>query len=754
MYSLSETSPARFDFSISFPSLNTDIMNKLSQTITRAAFALILYILTALPILAGEGMWLPLLLKSLNEAEMKSMGMKMSAEDIYSVNQGSLKDAIVHFNGGCTAEVISDQGLILTNHHCGYGAIQNHSTLEDYYLRDGFWAKSLAEELPNPGYFAQFIVSMHDVTHLVLAGVTDAMTAAERQSMIDVNSKSATSSIQKESWQEISVKPFYDGLQYYAFVTETYKDVRLVGAPPESIGKFGADTDNWVWPRHTGDFAVFRIYAGPDNKPAEYSADNKPLKPRHYLPISMDGIEEGDFTLVFGFPGKTTQYLPSFAVAQTIDILDPARVGVRNLSLGIMDKHMRQDEGVRLAYSSKYAGLSNSWKKWIGEMQGLKSTRGVAKKEKQEMEFNKKLQSNPAWQAAYGDLLPKMKKVYADLDPILHNRTIMAEVIGGGNIELFKLTALADRLAKAYKDNGDTGYNTAAARAKDQLTAFFKDYRKDIDMEVFNALMEFIALKVDHQYLPPSIINKEATAASIFGTSILADQQVLTAALDKGGASFTAALSNDPAYQLYLTLKGVMDKQLTPALIAGNDQLTILQKNYMAALIEVNPEKRYWPDANSTLRVTYGQVEPFSPKDGMMYKTQTYLDGVMEKYVPGDYEFDVPAKLIELYEKKDYGPYGENGKMPLAFIASNHTTGGNSGSPAIDASGNLIGINFDRVWEGTMSDLYYDKSLCRNIMVDIRYVLFIIDKLGGAGYLVDEMTLVHPKAGMPKKKKK
>lgn len=729
-------------------------MNHVAQSLNRLLLGFLLFIATSLSMLAGEGMWLPLLLKSLNEAEMKSMGMKMTAEDIYSINKGSLKDAIVHFNGGCTAEVISDKGLILTNHHCGYSAIQNHSTMEANHLQNGFWAANLVDEKPNPGYFAQFIVSMHDVTSLVLLGVTDAMKPSERQSMIDVNIKSAASTIQKEAWQEVTIKSFYDGLQYYAFVTETYKDVRLVGAPPLSMGAFGADTDNWVWPRHTGDFSVFRIYAGPDNKPAEYSPDNKPFKPRHFLPISLDGVKEGDFTLVFGFPGRTTQYLPSFAVAQTIDVIDPARIGVRDVSLGIMDKHMRSNPEVRLAYSSKYATISNYWKKWIGEVQGLKAKNAVAIKEKQEMEFNAKLQSNPTWKSKYAHVLPSLKALYAELDPIIKNRTLLGEVLGGANLEIFKVTALADRLVNAYKENGEAGYNTMAARAKDQLGGFFRNYRKEVDMELFDALMALVSTNVSPSFLPADFNAQQLSASTVYGNSVLADEQALRSAIDKGGNAFTTSLANDPLYQLYLSFKSVMDKQLTPAYNTFNDQIMALQKTYMQALIDVNPEKRYWPDANGTLRVTYGLVEPYSPRDGMMYKTQTYLDGVMEKYVPGDYEFDVHPKLIELYEKKDYGVYGENGKMPVAFIASNHTTGGNSGSPAIDAYGNLIGINFDRVWEGTMSDLYYDRSLCRNIMVDVRYVLFVIDKFAGAGYLLDEMKLVHPKASTRKKKKK
>lgn len=727
-----------------------------SRVVLRAPFTLLLLLVMAcLPVWAGEGMWIPLLLKSLNESEMKSMGMKMSADDIYSVNHGSLKDAVVHFGGFCTGEVVSDRGLIFTNHHCGYDAIQSHSTLEKNYLTDGYWAKNLAEELPNPGLYATFIVRIEDVSASALNGVTAAMSLTEKQSVIDKNLNRIKESAQRESWQELMIRPFFEGNQYFMFVTETYRDVRYVGSPPESIGKFGADTDNWVWPRHTGDFSVFRIYAGPDNKPAEYSPNNQPLKPRHYFPVSLDGIRDGDFTLVFGFPGRTTQYLPSFAVQQIQDVIDPARIGVRNISLGIMDKNMRKNESTRLAYAAKYASLANSWKKWIGEAQGLASKHAVQAKEKQESEFTARLQQQPELSAAYGSLLPEMKTLYAELEPIIKNRTILGESIGGANIELFKVTSLADRLATAYKESGEEGFKKAYGKAKDALHDFFKEYRAETDMEIFDALMAHLPAAMSKTFLPASFTSGNSlpwNADEVYASSILISEESFVQTIEQGGAAFVKRLETDRAYQVYLELKGVMDKQLSPAFNRLNDKIQGLQQTYMAALMKTYPEKKFWPDANNTMRVTYGKVEPFSPRDGMTYKTQTYLDGVMEKYKPGDYEFDVHPRLIELYTNKDYGVYGEKGKMPLAFIASNHTTGGNSGSPALDARGNLIGINFDRVWEGTMSDIYYDRSICRNIMVDIRYVLFVIDKFAGAGYLLQEMNLVHPKGSKKRKK--
>ncbi len=700
---------------------------------------------------AGEGMWLPFLLKSLNEAEMKSMGMKMNAEDIYSVNQGSLKDAVVHFGGFCTGELISDQGLLLTNHHCGYDAIQTHSTLEKNYIKNGYWAKNNSEELPTPGLFATFIIRIDDVTAQAMSGIEAAMDQPQKQALIERNLNLAKQNAIREDWQDVFTRSFFEGNQYFLFVTETYNDVRYVGSPPESIGKFGADTDNWVWPRHTGDFSVFRIYAGPDNKPAEYSPDNKPLKPKHFFPISLDGVEEGDFTLVYGFPGRTNQYLPSFAIKQTAEIIDPARIGVRDISLGIMNKHMRSDEDARLAYSAKYAGISNSWKKWIGEVLGLKSKNAIGVKEDQETDFTNLVKKNKDLRDAYGHLLPDMKLLYQELDTIIKDRIILGEVIGGTNVEIFVPAAYADRLLKAYRENGNTGFKDMENKVLAALDGFFKEYRVKVDKELFSALTTHLYQNMSQANMPevlslkPAHLSFDEWTNQIYMNTLLTDQLLFTEAIKQGGATFSKSMETDQAYQAFVSMKKVMDEKLSPIFNKLTTKIQPLQKDYVTSLMAAYPDRRFWADANSTMRVSYGQVEPYAPRDGMAYKTQTYLDGIMEKYKPGDYEFDVHPKLIELYEKKDYGPYGENGKLPVCFIASNHTTGGNSGSPAIDAYGNLIGINFDRVWEGTMSDLYYDRSICRNIMVDVRYVLFVIDKFAGAKHLIREMEIVHPK---------
>ncbi|MBX2929191.1 MAG: S46 family peptidase [Saprospiraceae bacterium] len=715
----------------------------------------LLVALTALRVQAGDGMWLPLLLKQLNEAEMKGLGMKMSAEDIYSVNKNSLKDAIVSFGGGCTGEVISGKGLVLTNHHCGESRIQSHSTLSKNYYADGFWAKSLAEELPNQGLFVTFIVRMEDVTKTVLENVEEEMPENLRQGNIERNIALLRNSAQRETWQEISVRPFFGGNQYFLFVTETYRDVRFVGAPPASIGSFGKDTDNWVWPRHTGDFSLFRIYADRNNRPAEYSPDNVPFQPRHFLPISLDGVEEGDFTLVFGFPGATNAYLPAVALQQTIEIVNPARIAVRDRTLGVYDKAMRADRQIRLQYVSKQARLANAWKKWMGEMQGLEAAGAVAKKREYEAEFQRRVMAHPEWKWRYGNVLAELEARYKDLAVYLQSNEYATE-IGSRNIELFQLSNTLSGYVNVLENNGVEALKGRSDNLLKYLEGFYKDYRPEIDRQVFAELMALYMSKVQAD-LMPGIAIEQATeygkdynlwAAELYTGSMLNRGDLALQMVRVKPEDFISAVQKDPAYQLARAIVEVNAEKLAKPVGRIQQEINRLQRLYMEAQMTVFTEKRFFPDANSTLRVSYGQVSGSEPRDGIRYQPVTYLDGVMEKYKPGDYEFDVPAKLVQLYKNRDFGPYAAaNGKMPVNFTGSNHTTGGNSGSPAIDAHGNLIGLNFDRQWEGTMSDLFYDPAICRNIMVDIRYVLFLVDKLGGAKHLIEEMKLVHPKSG-------
>jgi hypothetical protein len=711
---------------------------------------LILLLVTQLAF-ADEGMWLPQLLSQLNEKQMKGLGMKISASDIYNINKGSLKDAIVSFGGFCTGEVISDKGLVLTNHHCGFDAIQNHSTVDHNYLKDGFWAKSLNEEFPNTGLFVTFIVRIEDVTNKALAGVTANMTEPERQSTIDKNLNAFKPTVKKESYQDILVRPFYEGNKYYLFVTETYKDVRLVGAPPSSIGNYGKDTDNWMWPRHTGDFSMFRIYASKDNKPATYSPGNVPYKPKRSLSISLDGIKPNDFTMVFGFPGRTYEYLPAAAVEQIVEVNDPAKVAIREKALGIIDEYMKTNEGIKIQYAAKYASIENAYKKWQGEILGLNRTKAIEKKRRYEAEFQKRVNANPAWKDKYGHLLQDLDAAYSKYKNLGYSRDYYTEVIN--RIEIFTVATELNKLNTALHNNGEKGLNETLPAVREKLQDIYKEYNVEVDKKLFAALMEMYVKGQDLNTLSPMLQellknangNYDKMASELYQDSDLDNSDKVLKELEKDPKDFVEDLKKDKAFQLLMNINQNYSTNVTTNVNPVQNIINKLQRAYMAAQMEVFKEKPFYPDANSTLRVAYGQVKGYEPRDGVEYEPFTDLKGVMEKYKPGDYEFDLPQKMIDLYKTKDFGPYGENGRMPVGFIATNHTTGGNSGSPVLDAYGNLIGLNFDRVWEGTMSDYNYDPSICRNIMVDVRYVLFIIDKFAGAKNLVSEMKLVHPK---------
>ncbi len=690
-------------------------------------------------------MWLPHLLKQM-EGDMQAMGMKMSAEDIYSVNSGSLKDAILHFGGGCTGSIISSSGLVLTNHHCGYGYIQSHSSLEHNYLRDGFWARTREEELANPGLFVTIIQRIEDVTDQALEGVAEGMPEAERQSRIDQNLNAYQKTISLKADEEVLFRPIFYGNQYIMIVTLTYTDIRLVGTPPESIGKFGSDTDNWVWPRHTGDFSLFRIYAGPDNRPAAYSEDNQPYTPVHYLPVSLDGVEEGDFTLVFGFPGSTQQYIPASGMSMVKDAVNPPRIAIRDTALQILDKGMRKDEAVRIQYASKYARVANYWKKWIGQNQGLERTNAVWKKVLAQKEFRDNVHGHPA----YAELLPRLDSLYGVLTPYMVATQYYGEIVHR-NIEIFTLARYMSTLLTRYQENGLEGYTAYRDRVVPAVSGFYKNYQVDLDRQVFAALMRMYAEEGNPDLTPEALHQQFGSGqsgmrtAALFSQSVLTDKDQLIALLEGDAEKAVEAFSRDSLVIWYDLLNRTYRDKVGGPMSGIEDEIDGQMRLYMAAQMDVVQGKKFFPEANSTLRVTFGKVEGYPRSDTTRYDHQTWLDGVIEKYIPGDYEFDVPERLRQLHATKDYGPYGVDGKMPVCFIGSNHTTGGNSGSPTIDAEGNLIGLNFDRVWEGTMSDLHFDPSICRNIMVDARYILFIVDKYADAGAIVQEMTLVHPK---------
>ncbi|SEA37514.1 S46 family peptidase [Psychroflexus halocasei] len=705
--------------------------------------------LFALPLFAQQGgMWIPSLLEGMNENEMQNLGMKMSAEDIYSVNQSSLKDAVPHFNGGCTSEVISPQGLLLTNHHCGYGQIQSHSSVENDYLADGFWAKSMSHELANPGMTVTFVVEITDVTEQVLKNTESASSEEERQQIIEKNKQKVVENSPKEEWQTNRVSTFYGGNQFMLFRVETFKDIRLVGAPPSSIGKFGSDTDNWTWPRHTGDFALFRIYADENNRPAEYSEDNVPYTPKHYLPVSLDGVEEGDFTLVFGFPGSTEEYLPAVAIEQLVETINPARIGLREVALKEQDVFMRKDKKIKIQYASKYSSIANYYKKWIGESQGMKKTGVVNIKKDQEKEFMQRVKAEDL-ENEYGSILSDFDKAYAEYEDYDLAYNLFSEAFVR-NVELLRNGFQLYQLEQILNNRGKQSFNDRKDNLLKRFKSSYKDYSAQVDKKVFEKVIKYYAHEMPEQFISNELKqkNKADLTQEIYSSSALTSYEALEDLLKGSPKKIIKRLNKDLGYTFVKEQAEKFYTEVLPTYRSKSLEIEAIQKKYMKAIVELSPkEARIFPDANGTLRVTYGQVKGYSPKDAVYYEPVTHLEGVVEKYVPGDYEFDAPQKLLDLHANKDYGRYADkDGKMPINFIGTNHTTGGNSGSPVIDAHGNLIGLNFDRVWEGTMSDFFYDPVISRNIMVDARYILFIIDKYANATHLINEMKLVHPKS--------
>ncbi len=699
--------------------------------------------------IADEGMWLPLFLKAMNESDMQSKGLKLSADDIYSINKSSLKDAIVHFGGGCTAEIISEQGLMFTNHHCGYGQIQAHSSVENDLLTNGFWAKSQAEELTNPGLTATLIVRMEDVTSKILENITIGMTEALREKKINEAMALIIKEATKDTHYGAYIRPFFYGNEYYMFVTETFKDIRLVGAPPSSIGKFGGDTDNWMWPRHTGDFSVFRIYANKDNKPAEYSKDNVPYKPKYVIPISIKGVEENDFTMVYGFPGRTTEYLSSFAVNLIMNESDPAKVKIREKRLSIWDADMKASDKVRIQYAAKYAGIANYWKKWDGEIRGLKKADAINKKILFEQDFLLKVNTDDDAKGKYGNLFSDLQKLHAEISPWNKQRDYHSEAIMGieGVTVASYFLNLIDSLKTGKKA---TSFQKNLDKIKTDASALYKNYNAATDEKICAAMLKLfvdnielsqrasIFLEIDKKYKG----DFEKYAKDIYSKSMFVSEDKVMAAIADMDKNYKK-VDKDPIFKLMRSCLTKYRSEISPKYAELDGKITILNRLYMKAMRELITTKKYYPDANSTLRVAYGKVEGYEPRDGVHYNYFTTLDGVMEKENPAVDEFVVAPKLKELYLKKDYGQYAnKSGDLPLAFCASNHTTGGNSGSPVFNGDGQLIGTNFDRNWEGTMSDIFFNPDQVRNIVLDVRFTLFVIDKFAGAGYLLNEMKLM------------
>lgn len=726
-----------------------DRMERL-KSIMAAAAGVSLSICMQPQLYADEGMWLPSLISE-RLGDMQEKGLRLDAEDIYSINSASLKDAVVLFGRGCTGEVISPDGLLLTNHHCGYAQIQRHSDVEHDYLRDGFWAMSRDEELPNEGLTVSFLERMDDVTARVLEGFSDGMSEHQRDSVVKANSaalvKEATSG---GKGLKATVEALYYGNRYFLFIYKEYSDVRLVGAPPSSVGKFGGDTDNWMWPRHTGDFSIFRIYAGKDNEPAPYSPDNVPYRPKKFFKISLGGVEEGDFTFIYGFPGSTREYVMSDEVRYVSEVSDPMKIALRSLRLDIQDKYMSGSRDVRIRYSSKNASVANAWKKWQGEAGGIARLGTVAMKEAYEKRFAR-------WSEGtrYEDVLPQLDSLYALLGPYMFAREYYME--SANTVELCAFARnIAATVRKAQSDIGkapeqeDSILAASGENALKTSRAFFRDYYLPIDKESFIAVMDSFDKDMDDKAKPQYFKDMTAQYGSIrnwadtlFATSVFTDSVKV-----KAIALHQAPLpSGDPALVFAEEFRLWYDSAIQPVCKRLGDEIALLYRSYMQGQMEFEPDKAFYPDANLTLRVAYGKVAGYSPADGIIYEASSTLEGIIEKDNPEIFDYDIPQRLRELHAAKDYGRWAvtdSNGNttVPVCFLATNHTSGGNSGSPVINADGNLVGINFDRVWEGTMSDIAFDPDYCRNISLDIRYVLFIIDKLADAGHLLDEMVFV------------
>lgn len=697
-----------------------------------------------------EGMWLPVNIQKLNYSDMQKRGLKLTAEDLYSVNNTSLKDAIVRMGSGfCTGEIISSQGLLLTNHHCGFDLIQSHSSVKNDYLTNGFWAMKKEDELPNPGLSVSFLVRMEDVTTKILANVTDEMTDPQRMAAIQTAVKGVREGAEKGTGYSAEVKAIFNGNQYILLVYEIYKDVRLVGAPPTSIGKFGGDTDNWMWPRHTGDFSMFRVYMSRDGKPADYSKDNVPLKPRNYLKVSMSGIQKEDYAMIWGYPGRTDRYLTSFGVKMATDQVDPLRVKIRRKKLDTYEEGMNADPAVKIKYASKHASVANYWKYFMGEAQGLKRLKVADKKEAEEKAFTQWVAQDPARAKKYGNALTLVSKYYNTAKEYRNAEVAMQEAIFG--IESIMTAATIEELMPLMSgaDSVKAKYEKASAKAKASLEETWKDYDLVTDKKLFAEMLKQYMDATPASQQPAKVVallNKKfkgdykAFAEEAFAKSVLVDKNRLEEFLAKPNAK---KLEKD---LVFITYKEFADNLMNNIQPKTRPLMADLEKGnrlYVAGLMEMQKERKFYPNANATMRVTYGRVLDYKARDAVQYNYFTTIDGIMEKEDPSNEEFIVPARLKELWKKKDFGPYAEEGVLKVGFLTDNDITGGNSGSPVINGRGELIGLAFDGNWEAMSGNIAFEPELQRTICNDIRYVLFVIDKFAGAKHLVDEMTLAY-----------
>lgn len=695
---------------------------------------------------ADEGMWLLPLIEKLNIGKMTELGLKLSAEDIYSLNKASIKDAIIIFGGGCTGEIVSSQGLILTNHHCGYGSIQAHSSVEHDYLKDGFWAMSREEELPNPNLSATFLLRIEDVTNQILADVKPGMSETERTAAVNSARLVVEKKAQEGNNNRVIVSSFYGGNYFYLLVYERYTDVRLVGAPPQSIGKFGSDTDNWEWPRHTVDFSVFRVYSGPDGKPAPYSKDNIPLKPKHYLPVSIKDLNVGDFAMIMGYPGRTNRYMTSFEVNEQLQIVHPDRIKIRGIKQDAWMEDMKADQKVNIQYSAKYFGSSNYWKYSIGQKAGLERLNVKSDKEAIEKQFNQWIASNADAKEKYGEALNMIKTAIEGRAESYNALQYLNECMQG--IELFSMNSVATMLITALRSGDQQKITEAVTRIKTNISGFYKDYNGPTDKKSTKAMLKLYREDVSAKYHPDfyvNIIDKkykgniDRYVDDMFAKTVFSSEEKLMAFLDK---PVLKTIENDPVYLASSSVYKV-GSEVSKEVSQFEAGLTTGKRLWIAALLEMVPEKTKYPDANSTMRLSYGTVQNYDPRDGVTYKYYTTMQGVVDKYKPGDYEFDLPKRLLDLNSKKEFGRYASSrGYMPVCFLTTNDITGGNSGSPVMNGNGELIGLAFDGNWESMSGDIAYEPELQRTICVDIRCVLWVMDVYAGAGHLVNEMTIV------------
>ena len=722
----------------------------------------------ALPAWANEGMWLPMLLGRSYE-DMKANGLQLTPEEIYSINQPSLKDAIVSFGGFCTGEIISSKGLILTNHHCGFSAIQSHSTTENNYLDDGFWAASYEEEKPNEGLFVRFLVRMEDVSERVNSALNAEMTEAERAAKISEISDEIVEEATDGNDYEANVKSFFHGNEFYLFMYEVFNDVRLVGAPPSSIGKFGGDTDNWMWPRHTGDFSLFRVYTAPDGSPAEYSEDNIPMKPKHHLPVSMDGVKEGDFTMIFGYPGSTDRYLSSYGVEQAINLYNPSVVEVRDRKLEVMKKYMSADEATRIQYASKYARVSNYWKYYIGQTEQLKNNNVMAKKKAIEEDFTEWVNANSERKEKYGDALSMLEEAYEATDPYVKGQVYVLEAgLTGSDLTLagFRFgrfmnayfateeemenaldEAETDEEEEEIEEKYEGRMNSLMASLEEQMNEHFKNYNAELDREMFAEMLKMYDANIPAEQEPEffATVEKkfkgdwEKFADKVYDKSILSSKENVMEFLEdpkqKDMEDDWAVVIGGQLYSMYRNASQ-MNAEAEAKMKKG-------YRLFTAGLREMNPDKMYYPDANSTMRMTYGTVGSYAARDAVFYDYYTTADGILQKMDNDDPEFVVPDKLEKLIKNENYGDYAnDEGELPVCFIHNTDITGGNSGSPVINGKGQLIGCAFDGNWEAMSGDIFFEDQLQRTISVDARYILFIIDKYANAQNILDELTLV------------